>query len=117
MIEKFDAFHDTQNGVDNQQLTHCFMSARALVKLNDLVDAVNALVEENNLKHDAIVKRIKELETTRKALDVAVDTLKNATEYLGNQEPLVDVMATNLHIDLSKALEQINEITKGGGNE
>lgn len=48
-----------------------------------------------------------ELERTRKALDVAVDAIKNATEYLGNQEPLVDVMAMNLHIDLSKALEQI----------
>ena len=45
MIEKFDAFHDTQNGIDNQQLTHCFMSARALVKLNDLVDTVNRLEE------------------------------------------------------------------------
>lgn len=48
-----------------------------------------------------------ELIRTRKALDVAVDAIKNATEYLGNQEPLVDVMAMNLHIDLSKALEQI----------
>lgn len=45
MIEKFDAFHDTQNGIDNQQLTHCFMSARALVKLNDLVDTINRLEE------------------------------------------------------------------------
>ena len=54
MIEKFDAFHDTQNGVDNQQLTRCFMSARALVKLNDLVDAVNALVEENNIHEKQI---------------------------------------------------------------
>ena len=54
-----------------------------------------------------------ELITTRKALNIAVDALKNATEYLGNQEPLVDVMATNLHIDLSKALEQIKELTKG----
>lgn len=49
---------------------------------------------------------------TRKALDVAVDAIKNATEYLGNQEPLVDVMAMNLHTDLSKALEQIKTITE-----
>lgn len=48
-----------------------------------------------------------ELERTRKELDVAVDAIKNATEYLGNQEPLVDVMAMNLYTDLSKALEQI----------
>ena len=47
------------------------------------------------------------IDRTRKALDVAVDAIKNATEYLGNQEPLVDVMAMNLHTDLSKALEQI----------
>ena len=47
---------------------------------------------------------------TRKALDVAVDAIKNATEYLGNQEPLVDVMAMNLHTDLSKALEQITAL-------
>lgn len=51
-----------------------------------------------------------ELIRTRKALDVAVDTIKNATEYLGNQEPLVDVMAMNLHIYLSKALEQITAL-------
>lgn len=44
---------------------------------------------------------------TRKAFGIAVDAIKNATEYLGNQEPLVDVMAMNLHTDLSKALEQI----------
>ena len=48
-----------------------------------------------------------ELIRTRKALEIAVDAIKNATEYLGNQEPLVDVMAMNLHTDLSKALEQI----------
>ena len=58
-----------------------------------------------------------ELIRTRKALDVAVDAIKNATEYLGNQEPLVDVMAMNLHTDLSKALEQITALTKGGNNE
>ena len=51
-----------------------------------------------------------ELIRTRKALDVAVDAIKNATEYLGNQEPLVDVMAMNLHTDLSKALEQITAL-------
>lgn len=51
-----------------------------------------------------------ELECTRKALDVAVDAIKNATEYLGNQEPLVDVMAMNLYTDLSKALEQITAL-------
>ena len=49
----------------------------------------------------------KKLERTRKALEIAVDAIKSATEYLGNQEPLVDVMAMNLHTDLSKALEQI----------
>ena len=48
MMKNFDAFNDTQNGVDTQGLTHCFVSARALVKLNDLVDIVNTLVEENN---------------------------------------------------------------------
>ena len=53
---------------------------------------------------------IAELIRTRKALEIAVDALKNATEYLGNQEPLVDVMAMNLHTDLSKALEQITEL-------
>ena len=47
---------------------------------------------------------------TRKALEIAVDAIKNATEYLGNQEPLVDVMAMNLHTDLSKALEQITSL-------
>lgn len=47
---------------------------------------------------------------SRKALDVAVDAIKNATEYLGNQEPLVDVMAMNLYTDLSKALEQITAL-------
>ena len=47
---------------------------------------------------------------TRKALEIAVDAIKNATEYLGNQEPLVDVMAMNLHTDLSKALEQITAL-------
>jgi hypothetical protein len=51
-----------------------------------------------------------ELKHTRKALDVAVDAIKNATEYLGNQEPLVDVMAMNLHTDLSKVLEQITAL-------
>ena len=51
-----------------------------------------------------------ELIRTRKALDVAVDAIKNATEYLGNQEPIVDVMAMNLHTDLSKALEQITAL-------
>ncbi len=51
-----------------------------------------------------------EIDSTRKALDVAVDAIKNATEYLGNQEPLVDVMAMNLHTDLSKALEQITAL-------
>ena len=51
-----------------------------------------------------------ELIRTRKALDVAVDAIKNATEYLGNQEPLVDVMAMNLYTDLSKALEQITAL-------
>lgn len=52
----------------------------------------------------------KELEHTRKALEIAVDAIKNATEYLGNQEPLVDVMAMNLYTDLSKALEQITAL-------
>ena len=51
-----------------------------------------------------------ELIRTRKALDVAVDAIKNATEYLGNQEPLVDVMAMNLHTDLSKALDKITAL-------
>ena len=51
-----------------------------------------------------------ELADTKKKLDIAVDALEKATEYLGNQEPLVDVMATNLHIDLSKALEQITAL-------
>jgi hypothetical protein len=51
-----------------------------------------------------------ELDSTRKALEIAVDAIKNATEYLGNQEPLVDVMAMNLHTDLSKALEQITAL-------
>ena len=47
---------------------------------------------------------------TRKALEIAVDAIKNATEYLGNQEPLVDVMAMNLHTDLSKALAEITAL-------
>ena len=51
-----------------------------------------------------------ELILTRKALDIAVDALKNVTEYLSNQEPLVDVMAMNLYTDLSKALEQITAL-------
>lgn len=53
------------------------------------------------------IKLVSELIRTRKALEVAVGAIKNATEYLGNQEPLVDVMAMNLYTDLSKALEQI----------
>ena len=66
MIEKFDAFHDTQNGIDNQQLTHCFMSARALVKLNDLIDTVNRLEESvqgvvnNSIKDGAYIQNLKE---------------------------------------------------------
>lgn len=58
------------------------------------------------------IKLVSELIRTRKALDVAIDAIKNATEYLGNQEPLVDVMAMNLHTDLSKALEQITALEK-----
>lgn len=54
-----------------------------------------------------VINLKQEIDRTRKALDVAVDAIKNATEYLSNQEPLVDVMAMNLYIDLSKALEQI----------
>ena len=51
-----------------------------------------------------------DLERTRKALEIAVGAIKNATEYLGNQEPLVDVMAMNLHTDLSKALAEITAL-------
>lgn len=58
-----------------------------------------------------------ELIRTHKALDVAVDTIKNTAEYLGNQQPLIDVMAFNLYIDLSKKLDQIKTITKGGDND
>ena len=50
------------------------------------------------------------IDRTRKVLGIAIDAIKNATEYLGNQEPLVDVMAMNLHTDLSKALEQITAL-------
>lgn len=64
---------------------------------------------ENKLK-DKIKELENELERTRKALEIAVDALKSATEYLGCQEPLVDVMAMNLHTDLSKALEQITAL-------
>lgn len=57
---------------------------------------------------------LEELIYTRKALDVAVDAIKNATEYLSNQEPLVDVMAMNLYIDLSKALDKITTLEQKG---
>lgn len=63
--------------------------------------------DKNGFTYKASESIWQELIRTRKALDVAVDAIKNATEYLGNQEPLVDVMAMNLHTDLSKALEQI----------
>lgn len=57
---------------------------------------------------------LEELIYTRKALDVAVDAIKNATEYLSNQEPLVDVMAMNLYIDLSKAIDKITTLEQKG---
>lgn len=53
-----------------------------------------------------------ELIKTKQALDVAVKALEYTTEYLGNQEPLVDVMAMNLHADLSNTLDQIKQITE-----
>lgn len=74
------------------------------------LDDLLALETENKDLSDKIGKLETKLEKTRKALDVAVDAIKNATEYLGNQEPLVDVMAMNLHTDLSKALEQITAL-------
>lgn len=74
------------------------------------LDDLLALETENKDLSDKIGKLGTELERTRKALDVAVDAIKNATEYLGNQEPLVDVMAMNLYTDLSKALEQITAL-------
>lgn len=61
-------------------------------------------------KIDDLLTCEKELIRTKQALDVAVSALKSATEYLGNQEPLVDVMATNLCIDLSHTLTQINQM-------
>ena len=67
------------------------------------------LMKDKDLS-DKIGKLETELERTRKALDVAVDAIKNATEYLGNQEPLVDVMAMNLYTDLSNALKQITAL-------
>lgn len=57
---------------------------------------------------------LEELIYTRKVLDVAVDAIKNATKYLSNQEPLVDVMAMNLYIDLSKALDKITTLEQKG---
>lgn len=50
----------------------------------------------------------------RKALDVAIDVLKKATDYLGNQNPLYEVEGMNLYIDLSNGLEKINKIMNGG---
>lgn len=78
----------------------------------ELLELVN--IKDKNIDH--YLERITELETeldrTRKALDVAVDALNKAIEHLGNQQPLVDVMAMNLHTDLSHALDQIKTITE-----
>ena len=78
-----------------------------LIHTKELLEIEDA---EHSMCHTQMLKTTEKLERTRKALDVAVDAIKNATEYLGNQEPLVDVMAMNLHTDLSKALEQITAL-------
>ena len=67
----------------------------------------------------------KELDRTRKALDVAVDALKSAHEYYQNcvirekqpHEINWYCTAMNMDNDISKALEQITALTKGGDNE
>jgi hypothetical protein len=92
MMKNFDAFNDTQNGVDIQGLTHCFVSARALVKLNDLVDIVNTLVEENNTHEkqiDELQMKVKQIadhkirstnERLRLALEYAIDVIQTVAK-------------------------------------
>lgn len=75
MIRKFDAFDDTQNGIDNQQLTHCFMSARALVKLNDIVDTINDLTE--------CVKRIDETLVKDGIKPIPTEKIPKQCKWLG----------------------------------
>lgn len=119
MIEKLDAFHDTQNGIDNQQLTHCFMSARALVKLNDLIDIVNALVEENNIHEkqiDELQMKVGHMEDgvvckvfdntnskTQRDLEIAIDAL--------NKIALVDDAGAQMVATAREALTKIGNIT------
>ncbi len=69
--------------------------------INSDNEIIEYLVKEKDRYRDILSKRTKELDRTRKALDIAVDILQEALNY--------DEIAE----EASEALEQITEITKG----
>ena len=84
----------------------------------ELWQALTDSMKEHDLCHDALVERTKELDRTRKALDVAVDALKSAHDYYLNcvirekqpQEINWYYTAMNMDNDIFKALEQITAL-------
>jgi hypothetical protein len=110
--EYFDE-HDFPNGYEYEQVNIPHKRCKKCSREYELFDGYGEYVKRWRKVEPwspELHKLEQELIRTRKALDVAVDAIKNATEYLGNQEPLVDVMAMNLYTDLSKVLEQITAL-------
>ena len=74
----------------------------------ELWQALTDSMKEYDLCHDALVGRTKELERTRKALDVAVDALKTI-KYRNetyNRDDSPDCIDATLALDEITALEQ-----------
>lgn len=82
-----------------------------LIRTKELLDIESS---EHELCHDAMVKRTEEVDRTRKALDVAKDTLQRI-QFRGSHSKFW-VGKDDGTIAL-KALEQITALTKGDNNE
>ena len=80
----------------------------------ELWQALTDSMKEYDLCHDALVERTKELECTRKALDVAVDALKTVKRYLcempAPDSATVLRMTCESATTVKKALEQITAL-------
>lgn len=76
----------------------------------ELWQALTDSMKEHDLCHDALVERTKELDRTRKALDVAVDALKLFDSGQYTPQPDAYGLKTDASRLARKAIEQITAL-------
>ena len=117
MIEKLKVYEETPSGYKHPENI-------VQEKINELVDAVNSIqkhlwihYELKTLGESSLVNTQVELELTKKKLDIAVDALKEISLHYSDERNAPESVWVITAIDMAecadKALEQINEITKG----